>query len=129
MSIDPDLIRVLAVDDHALLREGIAALVNAEPDMRVIAEAIHGEQAIENFRIHRPDVTLMDLQMPGMDGFDALEALKTNPVTREIPVIALSADAMPHQVAKGQQVGFEAYLTKPLDILKFQAVLEDLLTI
>ena len=58
------MIKVLSVDDHALLREGIAALVNAESDMKLAAEATNGQEAIEKFRLHRPDVTLMDLQMP-----------------------------------------------------------------
>src|SRR5277367_3678515 len=64
MSTSPSVIRVLTVDDHALLREGIAALVNAEPDMELVAEASDGEEAIKQFRRHHPDVTLMDLQMP-----------------------------------------------------------------
>ena len=61
MSTSPSLIRVLTVDDHALLREGIAALVNAEPDMELVAEASDGEEAIKQFRRHLPDVTLTDL--------------------------------------------------------------------
>jgi hypothetical protein len=72
MSLDHNPIRILTVDDHALLREGIAALVNAEPDMKLVAEASSGEKAIEQFRLHRPDVTLMDLQMPGLNGIEAI---------------------------------------------------------
>ena len=64
------MIRVLSVDDHPLLREGIAALVNAESDMKLVAEATNGQEAIEKFRLHRPDVTLMDLQMPTLNGID-----------------------------------------------------------
>src|SRR5271156_3753195 len=71
MSISPSLIQILTVDDHALLREGIAALVNTELDMKLVAEASNGEDAIEKFRLHRPDVTLMDLQMPGLSGIEA----------------------------------------------------------
>ena len=66
------MIGVLAVDDHALLREGIAALVNAESDMKLIAEASNGQEAIEKFRLHQPDVTLMDLQMPALHGIEAI---------------------------------------------------------
>src|ERR1700733_8752701 len=62
----PSMIRILTVDDHPLLRKGIAALVNAEPDLKLVAEASNGEEAIGAFRLHRPDVTLMDLQMPGV---------------------------------------------------------------
>ena len=61
MSSVPGMIRILAVDDHALLRKGIAAVINAEPDMKLVAEASNGEEAIEMFRSHRPDLTLMDL--------------------------------------------------------------------
>ena len=64
-------IRILAVDDHALVREGIAVLVGTQPDMTLVAEASNGREAIQQFRTHRPDVTLMDLQMPEMNGIDA----------------------------------------------------------
>jgi PAS domain S-box-containing protein len=120
--------KLLYVEDNKanvkLMQQVIKRLNDAQ---LLVAET--AEAGLEQVAEFQPDIIVMDINLPGMDGFDALEALKTNPVTREIPVIALSADAMPHQVAKGQQVGFEAYLTKPLDILKFQAVLEDLLTI
>src|SRR5262249_49920239 len=67
MSLDPSLIRILTVDDHPLLRRGIAALVNTESDMKLVAEASSGEEAIEKVRAHRPDVTLMDIQLPGLN--------------------------------------------------------------
>ena len=70
------MIRVLSVDDHALLREGIAALVGNQADMELVAEACDGREAVELFRKHRPDVTLMDLQMPEMGGIDALSAIR-----------------------------------------------------
>jgi DNA-binding NarL/FixJ family response regulator len=60
--VNVDMIRILTVDDHPLLRQGVAALVNAEPDMKLVAEAANGEEAIESFRLYRPDVTLMDMQ-------------------------------------------------------------------
>ena len=69
-------IRILAVDDHALVREGIAVLVGTQPDMTLVAEASNGREAIQQFRTHRPDVTLMDLQMPEMNGFDATVAIR-----------------------------------------------------
>ena len=72
MSSNPKPIRILTVDDHPLLREGIAALVNAESDMKLVAEASNGQEAIEQFRLHRPDVTLMDLQMPALNGIEAI---------------------------------------------------------
>jgi PleD family two-component response regulator len=77
MSTGPKVIRILTVDDHALLREEIAALVNAESDMKIAAEASNGQQAIDQFRLQRPDVTLMDLQMPGLNGIEALIGIRS----------------------------------------------------
>src|SRR5712664_4710995 len=76
MSSNPKPIRVLSVDDHPLLREGIAALVNSESDMKLVAEASNGREAIEKFRLHRPDVTLMDIQMPQMNGIEAIQTIR-----------------------------------------------------
>jgi YesN/AraC family two-component response regulator len=70
------VIRVLAVDDHALLREGIAALIGSEEDMELVAEASNGREALDLFRRYQPDVTLMDLQMPEMSGIDAISAIR-----------------------------------------------------
>src|ERR1700691_5365966 len=80
MSSNPKPIRILTVDDHPLLREGIAALVNAESDMKLVAEASNGQEAIEQFRLHRPDVTLMDLQMPALNGIEAIPTLKSSTI-------------------------------------------------
>ena len=76
MSSDQSSIRVLSVDDHSLLREGVAALLAAHPDVTLVAEASNGFEAIDQFRRHRPDVTLMDLQMPEMNGLDALTDIR-----------------------------------------------------
>src|SRR5580765_5749408 len=76
MSAAPDLIRILAVDDHPLFRNGIAALLATQPDMSLVAEASNGREAIQQFRGHHPDVTLMDLQMPEMSGLDAIIAIR-----------------------------------------------------
>jgi len=70
MGETPETIRVMSVDDHPLLREGIAALIAVQKDMTLVAEASDGREAIKKFRLHRPDVTLMDLQMPDMGGID-----------------------------------------------------------
>ncbi|MGC1300224.1 MAG: response regulator transcription factor, partial [Alloacidobacterium sp.] len=76
MSQDANEIRILVVDDHPVVREGVDALVRRKTDMRIVAQATNGREAIEQFRAHRPDVTLMDLQMPEMSGLDALMALR-----------------------------------------------------
>ncbi len=69
-------IRILAVDDHVLVREGIAVLISSEPDLTLVAESSNGREAVQQFRAHRPDITLMDLQMPEMNGLDAIIAIR-----------------------------------------------------
>ena len=76
MSADQKLIRVLTVDDHALLRKGIRRLIDSESDMQLVAEASTGREALDEFRAHRPDVTLMDLQMPDLNGIEAIIAVR-----------------------------------------------------
>src|ERR1043166_5924367 len=76
MSDDTKQIKIMTVDDHPILRQGIAALIADEPDMTLVAEATNGREAIQQFRAHRPDVTLMDLQMPEMNGLDAMIAIR-----------------------------------------------------
>jgi two-component system, NarL family, response regulator len=110
VSILPNVIRILAVDDHPLLRKGIAALVNTESDMKLIAEASNGQEAIEKFRLHRPDVTLMDLQMPDMNGTQAI-----NCIQREFPdarIVVLTTYTGDTQVLKALKAGARAYILK-----------------
>jgi DNA-binding NarL/FixJ family response regulator len=110
MSTVPQLIRVLTVDDHSLLRKGIAALVNAEPDMKLIAEASNGREAVESFRLHRPDVTLMDIQMPGFNGIEAINRIQSEfPDARIIVLTTYTGDA---QVVKALRAGARAYILK-----------------
>ena len=106
----PDLIRILTVDDHSVLRKGIAALVNAEPDMKLIAEASNGQEAIEQFRLHRPDVTLMDLQMPDMNGAEAITRIHDEfPEARIVVLTTYSGDA---QVLRALKAGARGYILK-----------------
>ncbi len=113
MSSIPGLIRILAVDDHALLRKGIAATINAEPDMKLVAEAANGEEAIEKFRTHRPDITLMDIQMPGLNGIETtIRILAEFPNARIIVLTTYSGDV---QVLRALRAGARAYLLKGHD--------------
>jgi DNA-binding NarL/FixJ family response regulator len=109
----PGMIRILAVDDHALLRKGLAAVINAEPNMKLVAEAANGEDAIEKFRTHRPDVVLMDLQMPGLNGIEAtIRILSEFPDARIIVLTTYKGDA---QVLRALRAGARAYLLKGHD--------------
>lgn len=110
MSNDPSLIRILTVDDHPLLRKGIAALVNAEPDMKLIAEASNGREAIEKFRQHRPDITLMDLQMPDLNGTEAIARIQSEfPNARIVVLTTYQGD---DQVLRALRAGARAYILK-----------------
>ncbi|MGA2050920.1 MAG: response regulator transcription factor [Terracidiphilus sp.] len=109
----PNLIRILAVDDHALLRKGLAAVINAELDLKLVAEAANGEDAIEKFRAHRPDVVLMDLQMPGLNGIEATVRIVSEfPDARIVVLTTYKGDA---QVLRALRAGARAYLLKGHD--------------
>lgn len=110
MAGSPEIIRILTVDDHPLLRRGIAALIKAEPDLKLVAEAANGEEAIERFRSHRPDITLMDLQLPGLDGIEAISRiLREAPEARIIVLTTYTGDA---QVVRALRAGARAYILK-----------------
>jgi DNA-binding NarL/FixJ family response regulator len=110
MSADPGPIRILAVDDHPVLRQGIAALVGGQADMSLIGEASNGREAIQQFRAHRPDVTLMDLQMPEMNGLDAMIAIRGE--FPEARIIVLTTYAGDMQVLRALKAGAWGYLLK-----------------
>jgi len=103
-------IRILCVDDHPLLRDGIAALVEGQSDMSIVAESATGREAIVQFRAHQPDITLMDLQMPEMSGLDAIIAIRGEfPDAR---IIVLTTYAGDIQAMRALQAGARAYLLK-----------------
>jgi DNA-binding NarL/FixJ family response regulator len=100
-------IRILTVDDHAMLREGIAAVIDGQPDMQVVGEATNGSEAIERFAELKPDVTLMDLQMPEMNGIDALRAIRAkHPDARVIMLTTYKGDAQALAALKGGAAGY-----------------------
>ena len=110
MSTTRSVIRILTVDDHPLLREGIAALVKAEPDMEIVAEASDGGEAVQQFRRHRPDVTLMDIQMPNLNGIEAISRIRN-----EFPgakIIVLSTYSGDVQVLQAIKAGARGYIVK-----------------
>jgi DNA-binding NarL/FixJ family response regulator len=96
-------IRVFSVDDHPLMREGIAVLINSQPGMLIVAQASNGREAIQRFREHKPDVTLMDLQLPDMSGIDAMIAIRAEfPKARIIILTTFESDSESHRaLAKG----------------------------
>jgi DNA-binding NarL/FixJ family response regulator len=105
-------IRVLIVDDHPLLREGIAAVIEGEPDIVLVAEASNGHEAIERFREHRPDVTLMDLQMPEMDGVTATIAIRAE--WSDARVVMLTTYGGDAQALRALKAGASGYLLKSM---------------
>ena len=108
MNEDSARIKILCVDDHPIVRQGIAGLLTAERDMALVAEASNGREAIQQFRAHRPDITLMDLQMPEMGGLDAIGAIRGEfPEARIIVLTTYAGDA---QALRAMQAGARGYL-------------------
>lgn len=103
-------IRILIVEDHFIARAGMAAVVNAQPDMTVVAEVVNGEEAVDAFSEHLPDVTLMDMRMPGMSGFEALSAIHSR--YPSACIVALSTFGGDEDIRRALTAGAKAYLTK-----------------
>jgi len=105
-------IRILAVDDHELLRKGIAAILASQPDIIMVAEASNGREAVDQYRTHRPDITLMDLQMPSMNGLDAMVTILAEfPNARIIVLTTYVGDV---QILRAMKAGAVDFLTKPV---------------
>ena len=104
--------RVLVADDHSLLRTGVANIINQEPDLEVVAEASNGREAIDAFLIHHPDVVLMDLRMPGMEGVEAVQQIRAlDPQARVVVLTTYDAD---EDIARALQAGAKAYILKDI---------------
>jgi DNA-binding NarL/FixJ family response regulator len=107
-------IRILVVDDHTVVRQGLVALLNTVPDLKVIAEASDGQEAIQAYRQHRPDVTLMDLRLPKMSGADAIAAIRQeSPTARIIVLTTFDGD---EDIFRALQAGAKGYLLKGTDV-------------
>jgi DNA-binding NarL/FixJ family response regulator len=105
-------IRIFSIDDHPLMREGIAAIVRNEPDMLLVAEASNGREAIQGFREHQPDITLMDLRLPDISGIDALVAIRTEfPEARIIMLTTFEGDV---EIRRALQAGAVGYMLKTM---------------
>ena len=112
MTTSNSCIKILMVDDHPLLREGIAAVLERQQDIVLVAEATNGREALESFRAHRPDVTLMDLQMPEMSGIDAMIAIRREfPNARIVVLTTYRGDA---QAVRAFKAGASGYLLKSM---------------
>ena len=110
MSAEASTIRVLSVDDHAIVRQGVAGLIAVQPDMTLVGEASNGREAIQQFRELRPDVTLIDLQMPEMNGLDAIIAIRNEfPEARIIVMTTYAGDV---QIMRALKAGAQGYLLK-----------------
>ena len=112
MTKEPARIRVFAVDDHPLLREGIATLVNSQPDMTVAGQAATGREAIQRYGEHRPDVTLMDLRLPDMSGIDVMTAIRADfPDARILVLTTFDGDV---EIQRALKAGARGYLLKTM---------------
>lgn len=107
---DRPRIRVVSVDDHPLMREGIAAIINSQPDMSIVAQAATGSEAVEMYRLHRPDVTLMDLRLPDMSGIDALVRIRAE--FADACVIILTTFEGDVEIQRALKAGARGYLLK-----------------
>ena len=116
-------IRDSYVEDNPANLELVEQLIERRPDLRLLSAA-DGSLGIEFARAHRPDVILIDIHLPGISGVEAMKVLRADPATAHIPIIALSANAVPRDIAAGLEAGFFCYLTKPIKVSLFMEALD-----
>ena len=125
----PMAIKVSIVDDNEGIRSSLATLIRRAPTLKLLGEYADAETAVKEIPTKVPDVVLMDINLPGMNGIEATRRLQEWPETREIPVIALSAAAMLGDAKRVQEAGFYRYLTKPVRVDDLARALEELLLV
>jgi CheY-like chemotaxis protein len=118
--------RLLYIEDHAVNLMLMQAMIETQPQLELLT-AVLPEPGLELARRERPDLILLDIRLPGIDGYEVLRRLRADPATAAIPVVAVSADAMPADVQRGLQAGFDDYLTKPVDLGRLLSALRRLL--
>ncbi len=119
---------LLYVEDNPANLKLVEQLIARRPDMRLLT-AVNGRRGVELARTRQPKVILMDINLPDISGFDALKILHDDPATAHIPIVALSANAMPRDIDKGMKAGFFRYLTKPIKVNEFMDALDEALAL
>jgi CheY-like chemotaxis protein len=114
---------LLYIEDNPANLKLVAQIIARHPDIHLLT-AVNGNSGIETACLSQPDVILMDINLPGINGFEALDFLRANPATAHIPVIAISANAMPHDIERGLKAGFFRYIIKPIKVSRFMEALD-----
>jgi CheY-like chemotaxis protein len=117
---------LIYIEDNPANLSLVEYIIEGRPDIRLLS-AMNGNVGIELAGAHLPDVILMDINLPGISGVDVLRILRNNPLTKHIPIIALSANAMPHDIGKAMEVGVFRYLTKPIKLNELMSAIDDAL--